>query len=241
MLVAENISWQYPDGFTAIDHISLSVQKNESVGLVGANGAGKSTLLELLAGIKQDTDSGFLSLSGLSYEKKNLVELRKRIGYIFQNPDDQVFMPTVYDDIAFGIRNFGHDESFVTKRVDIVLSKLHIEHLKEKATYKLSGGEKRSVALAGVLVMEPDLILLDEPTTFLDLKGRRNLIHILSHISSAKIIATHDLEMILELCSRVIIMDHGKIAADGDPHELFRQQDFMEKLNLEIPASFSVK
>lgn len=211
------------------------MNEGEAVGLVGANGAGKSTLLELLAGIKS-TD-GKITLKGLPYIPKNLMELRKKIGYIFQHPDDQVFMPTVYEDIAFGVRNFGHEESFVAKKVEVILERLNITQLREKSVYKLSGGEKRCVAIAGVLVMEPDLILFDEPTTFLDLKGRRNFIRLLNSIHCAKLLATHDLELVLETCTRVLVMDHGRIVSDGNPSKLFTRRAFMEAVNLEVPAS----
>lgn len=236
MLEMKQVDLIYPDGYPAIRQLTLQVKPGESVGIVGANGAGKSTLLMLLCGIKP-VAKGEILFDGLAINQQNLAALRQKIGYIFQNPDDQVFMTTVGEDIAFGIRNSGNDEAEVKIKVEDILRQLNITHLRDKATYKLSSGEKRLVAIAGVLAMKPKLILFDEPTTFLDLKGRRNFIHILRHLEISKIIATHDLEMVLELCPRVLVLDQGRLVADGDPKEIFQRGDFMVQVNLEIPAS----
>ena len=234
MFAAEHIEWSYPDGYQALRDIDLNIARTESVGLVGANGAGKSTLLRLFAGIIPVT-TGRISVDGMAYTPANLLRLRQKIGYVFQNPDDQVFMPTVYDDVAFGIRNFGHDEAFVEKKVTAILARLGIAELRNQLTHKLSGGQKRSVALAGVLVMNPDVIFLDEPTAFLDLKGRRSFINLMQAAENAKLLATHDLELVLELCPRVLVMDRGRIVADGPVAEVFSDKKFMESVSLEVP------
>lgn len=167
--------------------------------------------------------------------KKNLSAIRKNIGYVFQDADSQLFMSNVYEDLAFAPRNYGLSESEVEERVQKALEMVHIEHLKDKQVYKMSGGEKKLVSIATILTMMPDVILMDEPSVALDPKNRRNLIHILNGFRQLKIIASHDLDMILDTCSRVILMSDGKIIRDGDVKEILFDKELLEAHGLELP------
>ena len=236
MIRIKNVSFTYPDGNKALSNISLEIKEGSTVAIVGANGAGKSTLLNLLVGIHQ-TKEGEIEIANIPLCKDRLDEIRRGVGFVFQNPDDQLFMARVYDDIAFGPKNFGYSVSQVEEMVSSAIKTLKIEHLKDRAPHKLSGGEKRNVALAAVLSMDPEILLLDEPTSFLDPKSRRNLINILGSLKHTKIIATHDLDLVLDLCERVIILKNGEIFADGKPRQLFNNPEAMEQCGMEIPLS----
>lgn len=232
----KDVHYIYPDGKKAINGVSFKITHGESVALVGANGAGKSTLLMLLVGI-------FFSEQGQIHVGENLVTkntlslIRQRIGFTFQNSDDQLFMTTVYDDVAFGPRNYKFSEEEVDIRVNKALDTVGITHLKDRAPYKLSGGEKKAAAIATVLAMYPDILVMDEPTSALDPKARRRLINLLKEFEHTKIITTHDLDMVLEICDRTIILNDGKIIADGPTKELLTNRDLMEKSGLELPLS----
>ncbi|SFC50209.1 energy-coupling factor ABC transporter ATP-binding protein [Clostridium uliginosum] len=233
---ARNLHFAYPDGQCAIDEVSFTVNRGESIGIVGTNGAGKSTLLLLLLGILFPC-TGDINIANIPVTKKNLSHVREKIGMVFQNPDDQLFMPTVYDDVAFGPRNYKLDEDEVSKRVLNALQTVGISHLKNRAPYRLSGGEKRAATIASVLSMHIDLLIMDEPTASLDPKSRRRIINLLKSFDHTKIIATHDLDMIFELCERTIILKEGKIMADGVTSEILVDEELMETCNLEIPLS----
>lgn len=198
MLTINNVTVEYPDGTKAINNLSLNVKSGEKLALIGANGAGKSTLMLAIEGILDST--GEIKIDDLVVDSKNIVKVRQQVGMLFQNPDDQLFMATIYDDIAFGPRNAGLDEESVKYRVEDRLKLLNIEHLKDKTALKLSGGEKRMAALATVLAMKPSVMLLDEPTAFLDPKARRNLINVLNSLPHTMLIATHDLTFAKEVC-----------------------------------------
>ena len=176
---------------------------------------------------------GTIAVDGIVLEKKTLNEIRRRVGMVFQNPDDQLFMPMVYDDITFGPRNYGLDEETVRKRADEALNELGIAHLKDRSSLKLSGGEKRRAAIATVLALEPSALLLDEPTAFLDPKARRNLISILERLKHLKLIATHDLPLAEAVCSRVILLRKGTVFADGDPKTMFYDEELMDACDME--------
>jgi cobalt/nickel transport system ATP-binding protein len=232
MIEIKNLSVVYPDGTKAVDDISLTVGDGESIALVGANGAGKTSMLLSLVGVLP-IHSGSVTVDGTSLGKNTLNEIRRKIGMIFQNPDDQLFMPMIYDDIAFGPRNYGMGESEVKKRVDDALLTLGISHLRDRSSLKLSGGEKRMAAIATVLAMEPSAVIFDEPTAFLDPKARRNLIGVLRDLPHSKLIATHDLTFAQEVCSRTIVIKKGKIFADGDPKEILHDAPLMDNGGLE--------
>ena len=236
MIHVKNISYAYPDGHEAVTNLSIDIAEKSTVAIVGANGAGKSTLLALLVGIYTARE-GEIEISGIPMKKEKLEEIRRKVGFVFQNPDDQLFMARVYDDIAFGPRNFGHSNDEIKEMADHAIETMKIEHLKDRAPHKLSGGEKRNVAIAAVLAMDPEVLLFDEPSSYLDPKGRRNFIHAMEALPHTKVVATHDLDLVLDLCQRVIILKKGEIFADGKPMELFLNKDLMEESGLEIPLS----
>lgn len=233
---AENLTHVYPDGTTAIRDISIRITHGESVALVGANGAGKSTLLLHLNGYLTPS-SGTVRIGDYPLTKETLREARKTVGMIFQDPDDQLFMPTIHEDVAFGPHNLGLPREEVEKRVSDALSRMGIEHLKHRPPYHLSAGEKRRAAIATVLSMTPDILVLDEPTTGLDPRGRRQIISLLKEFTHTKIIATHDLDLVLDLCSRTIVLHGGRIRADGLTHDIFSDPELLKECRLEIPLS----
>jgi uncharacterized protein len=201
------------------------------VALIGANGAGKTTLIMALVGII--ASKGEVLVHGLRLEKQTVNEIRRRVGVVFQNPDDQLFMPTIGEDVAFGPRNLGIPEEELGPRVEACLNRLHIGHLRHRSALKLSGGEKRMAALATVLAMEPSMMLFDEPSAFLDPKARRNLIGVLSGLSQTKLIATHDLCFALETCRRSVLLKDGKIFADGPSEALLTDEKIMDACGVE--------
>ncbi|MEL7657052.1 MAG: energy-coupling factor ABC transporter ATP-binding protein [Bacillota bacterium] len=236
MIHIKNISFSYPDGNQALNQVSIGIEPGSSVAVVGANGAGKSTLLALLVGILT-VEEGEIQIAGIPLIKNRLEEIRKKVGFVFQNPDDQLFMARVYDDVAFGPRNFGYNLDETKQMADHAIEIMKVGHLINRAPHKLSGGEKRNVAIATVLAMDPEVILFDEPSSFLDPKSRRNFINAMSELDHTKLIATHDLDLVLDLCERVIILKNGEVFADGNPIELFRDEELMEQAGLEVPLS----
>lgn len=230
----KNVSFGYEKGKNILSGITFSATEQESIGLIGANGAGKSTLLKMLVGLNLGYE-GSICVEELSVQKESLAKVRKKIGYVFQDSDSQLFMSTAYEDIAFAPRNYGLTEEEVNKRVAYALSQVHIDYLKNRQIYKMSGGEKKLVSIATVLSMTPDIILMDEPSIALDPKNRRNLIRILNEFSHLKIIASHDLDMILDTCERTILLSGGKIVADGRTEEILSNQSLLEENGLELP------
>lgn len=234
---AKNLEYVYPDGHRALSGISFLITHGESVGIIGANGAGKSTLLLSMMGVLFPT-SGQVLVGDVPVAKKTLSHIREHLGMVFQHPDDQLFMTTVYDDVAFGPRNYGMDEAEVEKRVSDALAVVGIPHLKDRAPYKLSGGEKRSAAIASVLSMQPDALILDEPTSELDPKARRRIMELLGGFAHTKIIASHDMDMIYDLCERTIVMQNGVVRADGKTADIVLDRELMDACGLEIPLRF---
>ncbi len=226
----------YPDGTSAIRDVSFSIAAGESVGIIGANGAGKSTMLLHLVACLQPT-SGTLSIGGLLSHPGNVTAIRQRAGLVFQNPDDQLFMPTVQSDVAFGPRNQGLDEDSVTQRVTEALTAVGELHLLHRPPYRLSGGEKRAVSIATVLSMRPDILVLDEPSAGLDPSARRKLISLLSSLDHTRIVASHDLDLVLDVCQRVILMRSGQVAADGPARDILRDKPLLEQCGLELPLA----
>mgnify|MGYP005915666429 FL=1 len=231
MLTINNVTVEYPDGTKAINNLSLNVKSGEKLALIGANGAGKSTLMLAIEGILDST--GEIKIDDLVVDSKNIVKVRQQVGMLFQNPDDQLFMATIYDDIAFGPRNAGLDEESVKYRVEDRLKLLNIEHLKDKTALKLSGGEKRMAALATVLAMKPSVMLLDEPTAFLDPKARRNLINVLNFLPHTMLIATHDLTFAKEVCREAVVIKDGNFFAKGNCDEILYNQELMDEGGIE--------
>lgn len=232
----KDLHYIYPDGQEALNGVSFRIYHGESVGIVGANGAGKSTLLMLLVGVLFSTE-GEVLVGEMPVVKKTLPLIRQRVGMVFQDPDDQLFMNTVYDDVAFGPRNYNLGEQEVEKRVIQSIEKVGIAHLKDRAPYKLSGGEKRAASIATILSMIPDILAMDEPSSGLDPKSRRRLINLLKSFSHTKIIASHDLDMVLELCARTIVLKDGKVVSDGPTIEVLTNVELMENCGLGVPLS----
>lgn len=232
MIKIEHLSVVHPDGTKAILDLTCQIGRGESVALVGANGAGKTSLLLSLVGILKAAE-GTIEVDGSLLGRPTLNDIRRRVGFVFQNPDDQLFMPELGEDIAFGPRNFGWPEEAVKVRVDEVLKLLRIEHLRHRSPLRLSGGEKRTAAIATALAMDPSLLLFDEPSAFLDPKSRRNLISLLGSLPQTKLIATHDLTLAAEVCDRVILLKNGTLFADGDPEKLLFDQQLMDDCDIE--------
>ena len=230
----EHVNYSYEKSVPILRDVTFSAHEHESIGLIGANGVGQSTLLKLLVGLNLGYE-GTISVEGMKVEKQILPKIRERIGYVFQDSDSQLFMSTAYEDIAFGPRNYGLSEPEVQERVENALSMIHIEHLKNKQIYKMSGGEKKMVSIATILAMTPDIILMDEPSIALDPRNRRYLIQILNQFHHLKIIASHDLDMILDTCSRVILMAGGTIIRDGKAEEILSDKELLEANGLELP------
>ncbi len=227
MLKVDKLCVTYGDGTSAVSQLSFSVSRGENVALIGANGAGKTSLLLSLVGVVPS--SGEVNVDGVILSRKTLEQVRQRIGVVFQNPDDQLFMPTVYEDIAFGPRNYGMSPDEVKKLVKEVADRLDISHLLQKSGMRLSGGEKRMAAIATVLSMNPSVILMDEPTAFLDPKARQKLITLLQSLPHTKIIATHDMPFAEDVCNRVMLVKKGSIIADGESKRLLSDKDSMER------------
>ena len=230
----ENVSFSYEKNMPILNNISFHASENESIGIIGANGVGKSTLLKLIVGLNLNFE-GSIRIEEIPVEKDTLPKIREKIGYVFQDSDSQLFMSTVYEDVAFAPRNYGLSATEVNKRVMHALELTGITHLKDKQIYKMSGGEKKLASIATILSMYPDIILMDEPSIALDPKNRRNLIHLLNSFDHLKIIASHDLDMILETCSRTILMADGKIIADGNTKDILLNKELLESHNLELP------
>ncbi len=231
---ATDLYYTYPDGTTAIDGISFRITHGESVAIIGENGAGKSTLLLHLNGYLMPT-KGELQIGDYPLTKETLTNIRRTVGMVFQDPDDQLFMPTVFDDVAFGPNNLGLPFNEIKKRVADALETVGMTHLTDRPPYKLSAGEKRSVAIATVLSMSPNILVMDEPSSHLDPKTRRKLIELLKTFKHTKIIATHDLDMAVDLCERTIVIHKGKVAADGPTVTLLQDEALLEQCSLEKP------
>lgn len=231
MLDIEKLSVTYPDGTQSVTEVGFRLARGENAALIGANGAGKTSLIMALVGVLPST--GTVKAGGTQLSKKNLAEIRRKVGVLFQNPDDQLFMASIYDDIAFGPRNMGLSEEEAARRVEESLALLHIERLRDKTALKMSGGEKRMAALATVLSMAPDVMLFDEPTAFLDPKARRNLIKVLKALPHTKLIATHDLAFAAEVCERSILLKSGRLFADGPTQRLLYDAALMEDCGVE--------
>jgi len=236
MIEVKDLHYTYPDGHKAINGMTFTIHHGESVGIIGANGAGKSTLLMLLMGVLFPSQ-GEVRVGEILVTKKTLPIIRQRMGMVFQNPDDQLFMPTVYEDVAFGPRNYKLTEKEVEERVFQALEMVGILHLKNRAPFKLSSGEKRAAAIATVLAMQPDILVMDEPSTALDPKSRRRLINLLAGFKHTKIITSHDLDMIYELCTRTIVIKNGEIAADGPTSEILVNAKLLDDCGLELPLA----
>ena len=233
MIEFQNVSFSYDGEGPVVENLSFTIQDGESVGLIGANGAGKSTIMKLLLGLL--SGKGQILVDGLTVNKQNLPAIRQKIGFVLQDSDNQMFMPTVYEDMIFGPRNYGLSKEETERRVDAVLNRLGLVELKHRYNHKISGGEKRMAAIATILTMEPETILMDEPSTALDPVNRRTVINTINTLPQTKLIASHDLDMILDTCQRVILLSRGKIVADGPAERILRDQALLEANRMELP------
>lgn len=236
----EQLTFAYPNGPRALDGIGFDVAASESVGLIGPNGAGKTTLFLCLCGVLP-IPAGRVRLAGVDpADREQRRILPTKVGIVFQNSDDQLFNATVFDDVAFGPLNLGLRAEEVRRRVAESVERVGLTGLEQRVPFHLSGGEKRRAALAGVLAMRADILLLDEPSMHLDPRGRRELIHLLQGLPGTKVIAAHDLELIRETCQRVLVLDRGALAADGPAQELLANADLMEAHGLEVPPGLEL-
>lgn len=233
-ILIDDLHFTYPDGTVALGGVSFSVNAGEAVALVGGNGAGKSTLLMHLNGTLQPA-CGVIAVNGLTLTRETVARTRRSVGLVFQNPDDQLFMPTVDEDVAFGPRQAGWPPDEVAAAVAAALDRVGMAHVKKRPPYRLSAGEKRAVAIATVLVTNPDILVMDEPSSHLDPRSRRRLIELLQSFDHTRIIATHDLEMVVEVCSRVIVLDGGRVIADGPTRAVLGNEALMLAHGLERP------
>lgn len=234
MILIDGLSFCYPDGTIALDNITLSIAAGSTTGIVGANGAGKSTFVNHLNGYYLP-QRGSVVIDNITIRKKNLDHIHTLVGLIFQNPDDQLFMPRLYDDIAFGPENLGMNRAETALRVEETLKQLNLWELRDKPPSHLSQGEKRFAAFATVLVMQPAILVMDEPTADLDPKNRRTLINLLKTLNITTITVSHDLDFIWDTCQRVCIMNKGRITADGPTHDILGNRALLEANNLELP------
>lgn len=234
----KNLNFSYSNGVLTLRDINLDVYEGETLGIIGPNGAGKSTLLMHLNGLLNGNSK--IRIFGKAVCKKNISFIRQKVGLIFQDPEDQLFMPSVYEDVAFGPKNLGLDRKGIEERTLSALRDVDLIEKKESLSYHLSLGEKKRVAIATVLSMQPEVLVLDEPNSNLDPKTRRHLIELLHKFNVTKIIATHDLEMVLELCNRVIVLDEGRIISQGETRGILSNKTLLESHGLEVPLSISL-
>lgn len=233
MIVFDHVSFSYPGSDPVLEDISFHIKPGEQVGLIGANGIGKSTILKIMLGLLRA--EGKVEVTGLPMEQANLGKIRKKLGFVLQDSDNQMFMPTVLEDMVFGPMNYGLSRKDAEQKAEEVLASLGISHLKDRHNHRISGGEKRMAAIATILAMEPEAMLMDEPSAALDPKNRRVLIRTLNSLPVTKIITSHDLDLILETCERVILLGDGKIAADGPADVILRDKALLEANDLELP------
>jgi cobalt/nickel transport system ATP-binding protein len=234
LIEVDNLSFRYPDGQQALNGVSLRVYEGERVAIVGPNGAGKSTLILHLNGILASED-GRVRVAGLPVAGEHVKRVRALVGLVFQDPDDQLFSPTVFEDVAYGPLYMGLPEGEVRRRVSRALAAVGMEGYADRVPHRLSAGEKKRIALATVLAMEPSVLVLDEPTAGLDPRGRRMLIRLLGTMPQTMIVSTHDLLMVRDLFPRMVILDRGRVVADGPTADLLRDQALLEAHGLELP------
>jgi cobalt/nickel transport system ATP-binding protein len=233
-LSIRDLFFTYPDGHEALRGVTLEVETGECLGLVGPNGAGKSTLLLHLNGLIPSSN-GEVRVLGKSITKQNLPWVRKKVGLVFQNPDDQLFCPTLFEDVAFGPLNSQTPAGEIPSRVAAALGKVGLAGFEERSPHHMSVGEKRKGSLATILSMDPEIIVLDEPSSNLDPRSRRELIRLLRSFPQTRIVATHDLEMVLQLCDRVALMGQGRVVEIGKPEDVLTNEALLKSQDLELP------
>lgn len=239
MIEIKNLNFSYSkNGRQILNDINITINDNESVGIIGANGVGKSTLLKLLVGLEV-VEQGSIKVNDILVNKTNIKEIRRIIGYVFQDSDAQLFMPTVYEDVAFAPRNYGYSKEEVHHRTMEALKSVGIENIKDMPIYHLSGGQKKLASIATVLSLNPNILIFDEPTVALDPRNRRRFIETINKMKGVKIIASHDLDMIYDTCERTILIQNGSIIKDGKTKDILCDQQLLEDHGLELPLSLS--
>ena len=237
MIEMKDVSFSYNNSKEQVlSNINFKIDNNESVGIIGANGAGKSTILKLLVGLELGY-KGDVIVENLKVDKQNLQKVREKIGYVFQEVEAQLFMPTVYQDVAFAPKNYGYSKEEVENRVNKALKSVGIENLKDRQIYRLSGGQKKLVSIATVLSMKPEILIFDEPTIALDPKNRRKFIEVLNSLRGTKIVTSHDLDLIYDTYEKTILISNGKIIANGETRKILNNKELLENNGLELPLS----
>jgi energy-coupling factor transporter ATP-binding protein EcfA2 len=233
----ENFYYKYPDGTAALENVTLNIEHGQSLALIGPNGAGKSTLLLAMAGFV--TGPGKVLIDGLQINRKNIKKIRSVIGSCLEDPDDQLFMPTLFDDVAFGPLNMGLDTEQVKARVADVLKTVSLADMADKAPHHLSAGQKRAAAIATILAMSPKIITLDEPDGSLDPRNRNNLVKLLAGLTQTLIITTANMDFAAAIADRVVLLDNGRVIADGPAEKVMSDSELMTAHGLEVPRRFS--
>ena len=243
-LSVKNLSYTYPDGTRALKNVNMEIFKGEKVAIMGPNGAGKSTLFSHFNGLTEPT-SGYLELDGkkMEYDKKTHLEIRQKVGIVFQDPNDQLFAPTVKEDVAFGPMNLGLDYEEVEKRVNEALELVGMKKFKDKTPHHLSGGQQKRVAIAGIIAMRPEIMILDEPTAGLDPQGVNQVLTILNNLNKdgmSIVISSHDIEMVNGFAEKIFVLYEGEILASGDKHEIFSNKELLKKAHLKAPITTEI-
>lgn len=243
-LSAKNLSYTYPDGTRALKNINLKIYKGQKVAIIGPNGAGKSTLFSHFNGLTEAT-TGEIEIDGkkMEYDKQSLLKIRQQVGIVFQDPNDQLFAPTVKEDVAFGPMNLGLDYEEVNRRVEEALAMVGMKEYKDKTPHHLSGGQQKRVAIAGIIAMRPNIMILDEPTAGLDPEGVRKVLDILNKLNEegmSIVISSHDIEMVNEFADEIYILNKGEILANGNNHEIFSNKELLKKAHLKAPITTEI-
>ena len=243
-LSTKNLSYTYPDGTHALKNINMEIYKGQKVAIMGPNGAGKSTLFSHFNGLTEPT-SGHVEVDGkaIKYDRDTLLEVRQKVGIVFQDPNDQLFAPTVKEDVAFGPMNLGLDYEEVERRVDEALTMVGMEQYMDKTPHHLSGGQQKRVAIAGIIAMRPEIMILDEPTAGLDPEGVEKVLNILNNLNNegmSIVISSHDIEMVNEFAEKIFVLNNGEILESGDKHEIFSNKELLKKAHLKAPITTEI-
>ena len=243
-LETKNLSYTYHDGTQALKNVNIKIRKGEKIAIMGPNGAGKSTLFSHFNGLNEPT-SGHVEIDGekIIFERDELIKVRQKVGIVFQDPNDQLFAPTVKEDVAFGPMNLGLEYSEVEKRIKESLEMVGMSGFEEKTPHHLSGGQQKRVAIAGIIAMRPDIMILDEPTAGLDPEGVDKVLDILNNLNNEGIsivISSHDIEMVNQFADKIFVLHDGEIIAEGDKHQIFSDKELLKKAHLKAPVTTEI-